>query len=82
MKGIGFDNVRNYVRENHGDLAWRRVLEHLSSDIRTEVTTAIAVGWYDVKHFAALLRSIDEVCGKGDLSLLREVGAAEADQDL
>ncbi len=82
MKGIGFDNVHNYVRRHHGELVWRRVLDQLSAHDRSEVTAAIAVGWYDVKYFARLLRAVDKVCGKGDLSLLREVGAAEADQDL
>lgn len=82
MKGIGFDNVHNYVREKHGELAWRRVLEQLSPENREEVTAAIAIGWYDVQHFAALLRAVDQVCGQGDLKLLREVGRAEAEQDL
>lgn len=82
MKGIGFANVRNYVRERHGDAAWQRVLNALPVTHREEVNAALAVGWYDVGHFAQLLRAVDAVCGKGDLRLLREVGAAEAEQDL
>jgi hypothetical protein len=82
MKGIGFANVRNYVRERHGDAAWLKVLNTLPSAHREEVTSALAVGWYDVGHFAELLRAVDSVCGQGDLRLLREVGAAEAEQDL
>lgn len=82
MKGIGFANVRNYVRERHGDSAWLKVLNALPPSHREEVTTALAVGWYDVGHFAELLRAVDSVCGRGDLGLLREVGASEADQDL
>lgn len=82
MKGIGFANVRNYVRERHGDSAWQRVLNSLPLAHREEVNAALAVGWYDVAHFAELLRAVDQVCGQGDLGLLREVGAAEAEQDL
>lgn len=82
MKGIGFANVRNYVRERHGDAAWLKVLNALPVAHREEVNAALAVGWYDVEHFAELLRAVDSVCGQGDLRLLREVGAAEADQDL
>jgi len=82
MKGIGFANVRNYVREYHNDAAWQKVLDTLPTSQRDEVAAAVAVGWYDVSHFAQLLRTVDRVCGKGDLRLLREVGAAEADQDL
>lgn len=82
MKGIGFANVRSYVREYHGAMAWQRVIGELGSQDRHDVETAIAVGWYEVKLFARLLRAVDRACGQGDLGLLREVGAAEADQDL
>lgn len=82
MKGIGFANVRNYVLKQYGESVWQKVLAALPRQNREEVETAIAVGWYEVSHFAQLLRTVDRVCGRGDLRLLREVGAAEADQDL
>jgi len=82
MKGIGFANVRSYVREYHGAAAWQRVMNELSTADRHDVETAIAIGWYEVKLFARLLRAVDRACGQGDMSLLREVGAAEADLDL
>jgi len=82
MKGIGFANVHHYVVERYGGDAWQNVLSTLPSERRELVESAIAVGWYDVKDFSALLRAVDGVCGRGDLKLLREVGAAEADQDL
>lgn len=81
MKGIGFVNVRNYVLEAHGAERWEEVLNTLSGAERREIEAAVAVGWYDVAHFATLLRSIDEVCGRGDLRLLEKVGAYEAEQD-
>lgn len=81
MKGIGFVNVRNYVLEVHGSERWEEVLKTLSRSDRHEVEAAVAVGWYDVVHFAQLLRSIDQVCGRGDLRLLEKVGAYEAEQD-
>lgn len=81
MKGIGFVNVRNYVLETHGADRWDEVLRTLSKGIRHEVEAAVAVGWYDVAHFAELLRSVDEVCGRGDLRLLEKVGYYEAEQD-
>src|SRR5690606_29814860 len=74
-------NVKQYVQQQHGDLAWQRTLQELGP-LRHEVETAIAVGWYDVKHFADLLRCVDRICGRGNLRLLRDVGAAEAEQDL
>jgi hypothetical protein len=81
MKGIGFVNVRNYVLETHGAERWQEVLQTLTGSDKHEVEAAVAVGWYDVAHFAKLLRSIDEVCGRGDLRLLEKVGAYEAEQD-
>ena len=81
MKGIGFVNVRNYVLEKHGAELWQEVLKRLAASDKHEVEAAVAVGWYDVSHFAKLLRSVDEVCGRGDLRLLEKVGAFEAEQD-
>lgn len=82
MKGIGFANITTYVRERHGEATWQRVLDAMQLSERREVEDSIAIGWYEVRCFAALLRAVDKVCGKGDLGLLKEVGAAEADQDL
>ena len=82
MKGIGFENVRLYVHERFGEGAWQTVMSRLSPTEREEVEHAIAVGWYKVSCFAALLRAVDRVCGTGNLALMREIGAFEAEQDM
>lgn len=82
MKGIGFANVHAYVCEQYGEATWQRVLNELKSDVRYEVEHAIAIGWYPVRCFADLLRAVDKVCGRGDLGLLKEIGAAEVEHDL
>ncbi len=81
MKGVGLANVQHYVEHEHGAGAWQRVLESLDAADAHEIATAVAVGWYEVALFARLLRAIDRVCGKGDLRLLRRVGAHEVEQD-
>jgi tRNA A-37 threonylcarbamoyl transferase component Bud32 len=81
MKGVGLVNVRGYVLEHHGTDAWQRVLRGLAPADAEVAGHALPVGWYRVSTFAALLRSIDRECGRGDLGLLPAVGAFEADQD-
>ncbi len=82
MKGIGFANVKRYVLTHHGSQHWDATLAQLDPDDRRVVDAAVAVGWYDVLIFARLIRAIDKVCGKGNLELLRTIGAFEVEQDL
>lgn len=82
MKGIGFANVKRYVLTQHNAPRWEETLDLLAPEDRSIVEAAVAVGWYDVQVFARLIRAIDKTCGKGNLELLREVGAYEVEQDL
>ena len=81
MKGIGFENVRSYVKSKHGDTGWAQVLAAMSAADRAALTSIVAVGWYEVSLFARLLRKVDQTLGKGDLTLLAKVGQYEAEQD-
>lgn len=81
MKGIGFANVHHYVLTKHGQSAWQKVLESLAAPDRREVESSVAVGWYSTQLFGRLLRAVDRICGDGDLRILRDVGAFEADLD-
>lgn len=81
MKGIGFVNVRTFVRNTQGERKWMQLISEMPADDRSALQSVIAVGWYDVNLFARLLRAIDATFGTGDLSLLRGVGAFEAEQD-
>ncbi len=81
MKGIGFVNVRQYVLKVFGAGHWERVLTKLDVSDRAVVASVVALGWYDVQLFARLLRTVDVVCGYGDLGALKAVGRFEAEQD-
>jgi hypothetical protein len=82
MKGIGFANIHSYVQKKHSEVKWAEVLGNLDKEDARIVASTVAVGWYDVMLFARLLRGVDEVCGRGDLQLMDEVGKFEAEQDL
>jgi len=81
MKGVGFLNLRAYVETLHGPKCWNEVLDASGTADRPIIESAVGVGWYSVELFARLLRSIDAVCGRGDLSLLSQIGEFEASQD-
>lgn len=81
MKGISFENVRSYVKSQHGESAWARVLASMPATDRANLSSIVAVGWYDVQLFARLLRRLDVTLGRGDLALLPKVGQYEAEQD-
>lgn len=82
MKGIGFANVRAYTLDKHGADKWEQVLSTLSREDRATIDGSVAVGWYDVMLFSRLLRTIDRICGRGDLGLMEAIGRFEAEQDL
>ena len=81
QKGVGFANLKGYAESKHGEGAWQKVLARLEPADREVVTSAIAVGWYETLLFARVLRAADAVLGRGNLGLMREIGAWEAEQD-
>jgi hypothetical protein len=81
MKGIGFENVRAFVRNNYGERRLSRMIDDMAPPDRAALGSVIAIGWYDVHLFARLLSKLDQTFGKGDHALLRSVGAFEAEQD-
>jgi hypothetical protein len=80
-KGICFVNIRHFVKDKFGDEMWERVLAALNEADRDIAITVGALAWYDVTVFGRLLRTVDKVCGKGDLSLIKEIGRYEAEHD-
>jgi hypothetical protein len=81
-KGVSFINVHAFGIQRAGDSGWQRVLGELTEADREELSTIVAVGWYDLGLYARLIRSVDRVLGAGNLVLLRELGRFEADRDL
>ncbi|MBN1962138.1 MAG: hypothetical protein JW841_14450 [Deltaproteobacteria bacterium] len=82
QKGIGICHISHFVRERFGEQKWQTVLSNLSNVDAREVSASIAIAWHDLGLFARLLHSVVDTCSPGDLSILSEIGAYEADQDL
>ncbi len=81
-KGVGFTNVQSFVRERHGDAAWREVTSGLTTEDQEVLRGVIAMGWYDLDLFARLLGAVDRVCGGGDGSVIDALGRFEAERDI
>lgn len=81
-KGVGFSNVKAFASEHYGEQGWDAVLASLSDADREEMLAVVPVGWYSLSLYARLIRAVDQVHGKGDLSLLEQIGRYEAQHDL
>jgi hypothetical protein len=80
-RGICFLNVRQFVVTKYDLGKWEQVLALLTDADRGLVRKAAGVGWYDIRAFGRLLRAVDQACGRGDYSMLKEIGAYEAEAD-
>jgi len=81
-KGIGFTNVRSFTMGRFGEPGWSAVLDKLRKEDREELQSVIPVGWYSLELYARLIRTLDQVHGRGDLGLMKDLGRYEAEQDL
>ena len=82
-KGVGFTNVRAFTQGRFGgDDGWKAVVEKLDDHDREELASVIPVGWYSLEMYVRLIRAVDKVHGKGDLSLMKELGRFEAENDI
>lgn len=82
LVGTGFLNVKGMVEERLPPGTWDAVLAALAPDDRLQVRSALSVGWYDLALFARLLRTLDQVGGRGDLSLLPDLARYDAEKDV
>ena len=82
-KGIGFTNVRTFTMGRFGgDAGWSAVMEKLDDADREELAAVIPVGWYSLEMYARLIRAVDAGHGKGDLSMMKDLGRFEAENDI
>jgi hypothetical protein len=81
-KGIGFRNVQSFAVMRFGEDSYEKVLAKLSEDDRNVLSGIIPMGWYDVALYARLIHALNRLYGRGDLSLLDQLGQYEASRDL
>jgi hypothetical protein len=80
-KGTNILHVRAFV-ERFGNGAWDKLLTTFEPDDEATLRSAVPVGWYPLELDIALLRRADELFGRGDLTLVHELGAFSALMDL
>lgn len=80
-RGTSLLNNRAYLEHRFGEEGWNRLLAALSPDDRLTLSTAVAVGWYDLGVEIRMLHAIDEVLANGDRSRLEEMGRFTAQRD-
>jgi hypothetical protein len=81
-KGTNLDNLRAYVLDRHGVDAYELVLRALSPQDQQVMRSLVAVGWYDFELESRLLRTIDGVLGKADLTLIDTIAAYVVNRDV
>jgi hypothetical protein len=81
IKGFAIRGLLKSVKERGGSIA--AVIAALPEAERASFARPIvASAWYPYAAFAALVRAIDRIQGKGDLTYARELGRAAAGRDL
>jgi hypothetical protein len=81
-KGTNLDNLRAYVLAHHGPKAYEAVLSAMSPEDQAALRAVVANVWYDFALEPRLLRAIDAVLGRGDLSLVDEIAVHVVDADV
>lgn len=81
-KGVGIHDAMLFTQERFGGAAWPALLSTMSRDDQQVLSSIVAVGWYDLALYARLLNRLADVHGRGDLSLLEELGRFGAEHDL
>ena len=83
VKGSALSSRVLWVELGHGEAGMQRLLHQVSPDLRHSIETGIGKAkWYPFEQFVELNTAIDRLFGKGDMSLIRELGRFGADANL
>jgi hypothetical protein len=80
-RGTSLLNNRSWVEHRFGAEGWSRFLAAVSPDDQRTLSTALAVGWYDLGVELRMLDAIERTVCEGDRALLAEMGRYTADHD-
>jgi hypothetical protein len=82
VRGAAILGTLWYLREHFGEDAPRRAIETLPPEVRSAIGDGgpllFEAGWYDYAALSLLTGAADRLYGKGDLTLAREIGRAQA----
>ena len=83
VKGSALTSRLLWVRLNHGESGLTRLTDVVSPALREIIESgAVHARWYPFDLFVELNVAIDRVYGKGDATLIRELGRYSADANL
>jgi hypothetical protein len=82
FKGLVLLNARDFCVDRFGKGGWERVLAELSREDREAAESAVHVGWYDLALYDRVHESIERTLGRGDHSVMVDLGHWCADRDL
>lgn len=83
IKGSAIRGALKFVKESEGPVEIPDILERLSPEAAPVFEQRILTAdWYPYAAYAELLRTIDGHLGRGDLSLMPELGGFLAEQDV
>lgn len=82
IKGTAIRGLLKFVKSREYPGGVRGVLERMPGELRVPLGAQVLPSkWYPYATYGALLRVVDRELGRGDLSLMREVGVWAATQD-
>lgn len=83
VKGTAFSSRLLWVRLNHGQEGLERLAAAVESDLAAVLRDgAVMSKWYPFEQFVELNLAIDRMYGRGDLSLIKNLGRHGADANL
>ena len=83
VKGSALTSRVLWVELGHGAAGVERLVHQCSPELRSNIEAGMhKAKWYPFEQFVELNVTIDRLFGKGDLSLVRELGRAGADANL
>jgi hypothetical protein len=82
-KGVHLKSFHKFILARGGEAAWQRVLNELAeADRALAAEPAQPTEWLDYHVWWRMLLAADKVLGTGDYSLVREIGAFDARENL
>ena len=83
VKGSALSSRVLWVQLEHGEAGYQRLLAQVSPELKTTIEMGVnKAKWYPFDQFVELNLVLDRIFGKGDLSLIRELGRYGADANL
>jgi predicted hydrocarbon binding protein len=79
VKGLILKTRIDYVKKTYGEEEWERLLASLSPEASAALSGDVLVSsWYPLSMSVEMLVAIDQMFGKGDLAVCREMGRYSA----